>query len=75
MSKDSKQTNPVYTASEEDTIIRKAKLLIEQSITKEQLKTARKFIDLFIRDDADKNHIREELVELWLERDRFLFQG
>ena len=73
MSNDSKQANPIYTASEEETITNKARLLIEQSSTREQLETARKFIALFVKNDQNKNHIREELTKLWMEKDRFLF--
>ena len=75
MFNDSKQANPVYTVSEEETITKKAKLLIEQSGTREQLETARKFIALFVKNDQNKNHIREELTKLWLEKDKLLFPG
>ena len=68
-----KQQDPLYTASEEEVIIKKAKLLIEQSGTREQLKTARNFIDLFVKNSQDKNHIRDGLIKLWMERDKFLF--
>jgi hypothetical protein len=69
-----KQEDPIYTASEEDSIIKKAKIIIEQANTREQLKIARKFIDLFIKNDQRKYHIRDELIQLWMERDKFLFQ-
>jgi hypothetical protein len=75
MFKDPKQKDLVYTASEEDVIIRKAKTIIEQANSREQLKIARKFIDLFTRDDEKKYHIKEELIQLWLEKDKCLFQG
>jgi hypothetical protein len=60
------------TATDE-VIIKKAKAMIEQSNTKEQLKTTRNFIDLFTNGDDNKKKIKEELIQLWLEKDKILF--
>lgn len=64
---------PVFTAEEEENIINKAKNLIKQSNTKEQLKTAWNFIDLFTRYCEDKQKTKEELMKLWLDKDKLLF--
>jgi hypothetical protein len=64
---------PICSASDE-AVIKKAKAMIEQSNTKEQLKTTRNFIDLFVGKDIKKEHIKDELIQLWLEKDKFLFQ-
>jgi hypothetical protein len=52
-------------------ILEKAKSLIEQSITTEQLNTAKKFMDLFLR-DIRSPLIIEELRNLWSEKDKKL---
>ena len=60
------------TCSDED-VIKKAKAMIEQSNTKEMLRTTRNFIDLFTNGDENKKNIKEELTNLWLEKDKSLF--
>ena len=62
-----------FTPEEDEIVIKKAKLLIEQSKTKEQLKTTKNFIELFTRDSESKKEIKEELIRLWLDKDKLLF--
>jgi hypothetical protein len=66
--------DPSTTTTEEESIVKKAKTIIEQSISKEQLKTAWNFVDLFTKNDDRKKQIRDELMGLWLEKDKLLFQ-
>jgi hypothetical protein len=51
----------------------KANVLIEESITREQLCTAKKFMDLFLRSakDIDEDLI-EDLINSWKEKDAAL---
>jgi hypothetical protein len=58
----------------EDTIaLIKASVLIEESITREQLCTAKKFMDLFLKSakDIDEDLIKN-LIDSWKEKDAAL---
>ncbi len=67
-----------YKTYPDDIIIKKAKALIEQSSTAKQLKTAKKYLDLIKLNDIDethKIHIKEELSQLWLEKEKIISQN
>ena len=67
-----------YKTYPDDIIIKKAKALIEQSSTAKQLKTAKKYLDLIKLNDTDDTHnihIKEELLQLWVEKEKVISQN
>ena len=67
-----------YKTYPNEIVIKKAKVLIDQSCNVSQLKTVKKYLDLIKLNDIDdtyKTHIKEELAQLWLEKEKSISQN